>query len=178
MGEVVKIKDGREMESWSTIYNDLVGRRAMISMYDESTNSYYIEMLSKDCSLKHLWVNELWLESGFEKENKDDEFKGCHTCKYVDYEGTEEPCVGCCHNYYDYYKKVPNDNGVREMQWILTDEAMPEDGTECLITTPSHDVRVYNYWHGWNRTEGDDGRYRISEKGVIAWMYLPEAYKG
>lgn len=62
-------------------------------------------------------------------------------------------------------------------KWILTSEREPEKEGEYLVTTWYGEVRLMNYYNGWNKLNADDNKYEIESKHIKAWMPLPEPYK-
>mgnify|MGYP001021751981 FL=1 len=62
----------------------------------------------------------------------------------------------------------------RESDWIPCSERMPEDNTDVIVCFYSGTVTEMRYW-------GDgifQGIYEHTAKTIVAWMPLPEPYKG
>ena len=68
--------------------------------------------------------------------------------------------------------------------WIPVSERLPEkDGKYLICTNWDYlDVDVYRWADGWNCTRRIDGKVdredEIDGANIIAWMPLPELYKG
>ena len=69
-------------------------------------------------------------------------------------------------------------------QWIPCDERMPEEAHGCLVTVYGEDPYSGEYYQIYHETVGYDGEGWNNADGwtlpyeVIAWMPLPEPYKG
>ena len=68
-------------------------------------------------------------------------------------------------------------------QWIPCSERLPEDDTLMLVNYIDSRPDAGDIWIGWHEMENVwyiDGEAHSSEFGneVIAWMPLPDAYKG
>lgn len=90
---------------------------------------------------------------------------------------------------YDYYQEEPFINLSWEMvenivgtvpsaqQWIPCSERLPKNLRNYLTTLKDGDVEILEYntrLREWNDMDG----HIIRDSYVIAWMPLPEAYKG
>lgn len=58
------------------------------------------------------------------------------------------------------------------MKWIPCSERLPEAGKYVLRT-----IRKFG-WHGEEYWSVDIGSYNTNDGSIIAWMPLPEPYKG
>ena len=73
---------------------------------------------------------------------------------------------------------------LNETRWIPVSERLPEkDGKYLICTNWDYlDVDVYRWADGWNCTRRIDGKVdredEIDGANIIAWMPLPELYKG
>ena len=58
------------------------------------------------------------------------------------------------------------------VKWIT--DRLPEKNGDYLVTTKNGYVQIAKFWKGINENQWS-GRFK---KCVIAWTFLPEAYKG
>lgn len=62
---------------------------------------------------------------------------------------------------------------VKADDWIRCEDRLPESNNNCeeYLTYKEGGVfQVLMYWHGWNRSVGDNGEHEI--KTIIAWKPL------
>ena len=81
----------------------------------------------------------------------------------------------------DALSRVPD--AEPEQQWIPCSEKLPEDDTLMLVNYIDNRPDAMDIWIGWHEMENVwyiDGEEHSRERGneVIAWMPLPEPYKG
>lgn len=93
----------------------------------------------------------------------------CNTCRYRDLEWDEEPCDSCM---IGGEKSYYTPSAQPEQQWTSCSERLPEEIGYYLVTL-ARDLEVdisyftkYNTWETFRNTE------------VIAWLPLPDPYKG
>ena len=70
-----------------------------------------------------------------------------------------------------------------EQRWIPVTERLPEDDTLALVSYIGSIPGTMNTWIGWHKMENVwyiDGEPHIKkyDNEVIAWMPLPEPFKG
>ena len=65
-------------------------------------------------------------------------------------------------------------HALKETQWIPCSERLPEDNTDVIVCFYSGTVTEMRYWGNGIF----EGIYDHSTKVIIAWMPLPEPYKG
>ena len=65
-------------------------------------------------------------------------------------------------------------HALKETQWIPCSEKMPEDNTDVIVCFYSGTVTEMRYWGNGIF----QGIYEHSTKVIVAWMPLPEPYKG
>ncbi len=78
------------------------------------------------------------------------------------------------------------DNGVFVGRWIPIDERLPQEFQRVLITIVNYNgdkvVRVAElHIHSWNKVflvKENYEQWEVGEKGLLAWMPLPEPYTG
>lgn len=95
----------------------------------------------------------------------------CNTCRYNNLKWHEEPCDSCTGGGKSNHWKP-----MAQQQWILCSERLPEENIPVLLGVRFKDdfkyfvtARMdYNYWTGLGR----------DIRGELAWMPLPEPYKG
>lgn len=68
-------------------------------------------------------------------------------------------------------------------QWIPCSERLPEDDTLMLVNYIDHRPDAVDIWIGWHEMEkvwyiDGEAHSREFDNEVIAWMPLPEPYKG
>ena len=61
-------------------------------------------------------------------------------------------------------------HALEENKWIPCSEKMPEDNTDVIVCFYSGTVTEMRYW--------GKGIYEHTAKTIVAWMPLPEPYKG
>ena len=64
--------------------------------------------------------------------------------------------------------------GLEENKWIPCSEKMPEDNTDVIVRFYSGTVTEMRYWGNGIF----QGIYEHTAKTIVAWMPLPEPYKG
>ena len=65
-------------------------------------------------------------------------------------------------------------HALKETQWIPCSEKMPEDNTDVIVCFYSGTVTEMRYWGNGIF----QGIYEHTAKTIVAWMPLPEPYKG
>ena len=65
-------------------------------------------------------------------------------------------------------------HALKETQWIPCSEKMPEDNTDVIVCFYSGTVTEMRYWGNGIF----QGIYEHTAKKIVAWMPLPEPYKG
>ena len=65
-------------------------------------------------------------------------------------------------------------HALKETQWIPCSEKMPEDNTDVIVCFYSGTVTEMRYWGNGIF----QGIYEHTAKTIVAWMPLPELYKG
>ena len=65
-------------------------------------------------------------------------------------------------------------HALEETKWISCSEKMPEDNTDVIVCFYSGTVTEMRYW----RNGIFQGIYEHTAKTIVAWMPLPEPYKG
>ena len=72
-----------------------------------------------------------------------------------------------------------------EPHWIPVEQALPEEPFGCLVTvwdtnpvTMDEFENILPYFVGWDGEQWNDGDGQQCPFEVIAWMPLPEPYKG
>lgn len=81
--------------------------------------------------------------------------------------------------YDEGYKQGRFDEKVESKRWIPVSERLPEEGLTVLTYDAQEDIEFGEYNDGkwyWLLESGAD--YWAENKGVLAWMPLPEPYKG
>ena len=72
------------------------------------------------------------------------------------------------------------------LPWIPVNERLPEDYQRVLVTVVRYNgnkiVRVAEYYNrnngkGTFQIKENDEQWEVGEKGLLAWMPLPESYK-
>lgn len=105
--------------------------------------------------------------------------RSCDTCRYRNLEWDAEPCDGCtgAESHWKPYAQT-------EQRWILCSEQLPEYTGSYLVTLTDDgdewgDICFWENQCGgrWIDFFEDDGEFREIDN-VIAWMPLPEPYKG
>lgn len=93
----------------------------------------------------------------------------CHDCKEYDAE------KGCCPRWGQVIRTALEDAKL-EQRWIPCSERLPEPDQICIVTD---DERLGAYEYGFHSENHDeiDGWTFLGRK-IIAWMPLPEPYKG
>lgn len=147
---------------WNGAMDSDLGKMATVTHVDSCDETYLITVHDNGNSW---WVKEENIELAKNHEV-------CENCRHI---ATADFCEECCHNYTDRFESKPIDDGKREMQWILCSEKLPEESGYYLVSTKYNETKVFPYWQGWNRTEGDDGNMEIKDY-VVAWMPFPEHY--
>ena len=67
------------------------------------------------------------------------------------------------------YRNAPN-------SWIPATERLPENDTEVLYCDEHEVIGTCHFWNGFNKYKHSDGENEMTD--IVAWMYLPEPYKG
>jgi hypothetical protein len=65
-------------------------------------------------------------------------------------------------------------HALKETQWIPCSERLPEDNTDVIVCFYSGTVTEMRYWGNGIF----QGIYEHTTKVIVAWMPLPEPYKG
>lgn len=65
---------------------------------------------------------------------------------------------------------------IRENKWIPVTERLPEKTGDYLVTTTNGYVQIAKWGFDLYKNSGWSGKHLA--KCIIAWMELPEAYKG
>ena len=65
-------------------------------------------------------------------------------------------------------------SALEETKWIPCSERMPEDNTDVIVCFYSGTVTEMRYWGNGIF----QGIYEHTAKTIVAWMPLPEPYKG
>lgn len=93
----------------------------------------------------------------------------CHECKEYD------PEKGCCPRWGQVIRTALED-AKPEQRWVSCSERLPEPDQICIVTD---DERLGAYEYGFHSENHDeiDGWTFLGRK-IIAWMPLPEPYKG
>ena len=65
-------------------------------------------------------------------------------------------------------------HALKETQWIPCSERLPEDNTDVIVCFYSGTVTEMRYWGNGIC----QGIYEHTTKVIVAWMPLPEPYKG
>ena len=60
--------------------------------------------------------------------------------------------------------------------WIPVTEKLPENDTEVLYCDEHEVIGTCHFWNGFNKYKHSDGKSEMTD--IVAWMYLPEPYKG
>ena len=72
---------------------------------------------------------------------------------------------------------------LEQTEWIPVSERLPEDFQRVLVTVVNYNgnkvVRVaeYDNYKGVFRIKENHEEWEVGEKGLLAWMSLPEPYK-
>lgn len=64
------------------------------------------------------------------------------------------------------------------MKWICVTERMPEAGKDVLFCDSHGDIKLGYHLDGATRTHFTERGSWDMVKNVVAWMPLPESYKG
>lgn len=88
--------------------------------------------------------------------------------------------IGELHNTYLYgdnarkviYRKIEEQPTIEPQRWIPVTEVMPDEHNRVLILTDDGTIFIGDHNEYWE----DDYEFEIDD--VIAWMPLPEPYKG
>lgn len=70
-----------------------------------------------------------------------------------------------------------------KQQWIPVSERLPEDFQRVLVTIVNYEgdkvIRVaeYHNWKGAFQIKENHEQWKVGEKGLLAWMPLPETYR-
>ena len=67
------------------------------------------------------------------------------------------------------YRNAPN-------SWIPTTERLPENDTEVLYCDEHEVIGTCHFWNGFNKFKHSEGEHEMTD--IVAWMYLPEPFKG
>ena len=95
--------------------------------------------------------------------------KSCENCKYEDRAETDQPCCSCIHNAVERFEP-------KESLWISVKHKLPKLRENVLVTMRDGIVCIGEFMGGTG--EWFVGRAFVSRREVIAWMPLPEPYKG
>lgn len=70
----------------------------------------------------------------------------------------------------------------KEQEWIHVSERLPEEFQRVLVTIVNYNgdkvVRVAEYYNRVFRIKENHEQWEVGEKGLLAWVPLPEPYKG
>ena len=109
-----------------------------------------------------------------------EEFEWCTDCKEYDQD------KHCCHRWTKVIRDTVEDMKNR-WQWTPVTEALPEEETEVLVTVrfdgtkdvkPSVYIETASQISGEWTSYSDEWKVAKSKHHVIAWMPLPEPWKG
>jgi len=179
VGDKVRVLDGSKIPTtsedalvWNEEMQNDVGKIGIVKKVDFDNTSYVVFGDSR-------FIDGWWLENDW-LELVEEEYTGCGDCKYMKLTSEEYPCSNCCHNYMNYYEKMPADDGCREIKWISCKERLPENGGSYLVTMGYTEKRIglLPYWNGWNRTKDDNSVHKLDDDYITAWAECPKVYKG
>lgn len=83
----------------------------------------------------------------------------------------------------DEQRRIYNKGKADALRWIPISERLPEDFQRVLVTVVNYNgnkvVRVaeYDNYKGVFRIKENHEEWEIGEKGLLAWMPLPEPYQ-
>ena len=81
------------------------------------------------------------------------------------------------------FLKASKEKGMFVGEWIPVSERLPEDFQRVLVTIVRYNgdkiVRVAEYYDKkkFFQIKENDEQWEVGEKGLLAWMPLPEPYK-
>lgn len=85
----------------------------------------------------------------------------------------------------EYEKGYAKGKADAEPHWIPVEQALPEEPFGCLVTVWDEEPmtgemfeNLLPYFVGWDGEQWNDGDGQQCPFEVIAWMPLPEPYKG
>lgn len=136
----------------------------------ESTN---IEMVPDEMAVIDNILFRCW-QMGWLRQYETFEF--CTDCKEYDHE------KHCCHRWTKFIRQTVEE--VKEnakKQWIPVSERLPEDCERVLTTIETErrgkQVRSGTYFKGYFKNDNGD-LWNVTDKEVLAWMPLPEPWRG
>ena len=147
--------------------SDLIERQAVIQVIDavfpvDPMKSEYAQGIACGAALAKTYVEQL--PSAQPEINE-----WCHDCKEYDTEND------CCPRWGQVIKTALED-AQPEQRWIPCSERLPELNQICIVTD---ETRRCAYEYGLHDdTYDDENGWTYLGHRIIAWMPLPEPYKG
>ena len=111
-----------------------------------------------------------WL-SEVEGEIRKEKMKDCQPDRYDD---GLMAATGTVREYVEKMCKIDEAEGKADQKWLPCNERLPEDNTDVIVCFYSGIVTEMRYWENGNF----QGIYEHTAKTIVAWMPLPEPYKG